>query len=185
MRVQRMTGSYPAWAALTMGAPTSGEFHVWPGNSPGSILDRVDFLGGLIGESLGRTLRRLRADRRLRSGRLECSLRVVSGPQDGLSRRWRHVVAAVSPGRLEFCRYWPWFSGSQTIDIVSLHGPPRRPSSREWWLSLAPTCRVVEVHTPTAVVEWAVLDHYLPWTLDRLRTAPAGTADGSAPPQPS
>ena len=161
--------------------PKPGEFHVWPGNSPGLILDRVDPLGDLIGESAGRRLRRLRADRRLRKGRLECSLRVVSGSQDGLSPRWRHVIATVSPGRLEFRRCWPWLSGSRTINIASLHGSPRRPSNREWWLSLAPACRVIEVHTPTAVLEWAVLDHYLPWTLDCLRAVAAGTPDGPPP----
>jgi len=46
------------------------------------------------------------AERALAQGRVECSLRLVSGSQRGLSSRWRSGVATVSPGRLDFTGRW-------------------------------------------------------------------------------
>ena len=137
-------------------------------------LDYVDFLGDLIGqwlgESAGERLRRRRSDRRLAKGHVECALQVISGSQSGLSRRWQHGVATVTPGRLEFRRHW-WraFSTCPAIDVVSIRGPARRSSNKEFW-SLSPQCRITQIETPTAILGWAVLDRHLTWAIETLNS---------------
>lgn len=137
------------------------------------ILHTVTFLGDLVVEGLLRKpierLRRRAADRRMSRGRLDCALKVVSGGQAGLSRRWRHVRAAVSPGRLDARGHW-WrlFHAIPTVSIVAVRGPVRLPAAEEKW-SLAATCHIVELQTPTAIVSWAVIGDYLPGALARLQ----------------
>ena len=137
-------------------------------------LDYVDFLGDLIGQWLGESaserLRRWRADRRLAKGHVECALQVISGSQSGLSRRWQHGVATVTQGRLEFRRHW-WraFSTCPAIDVVSVRGPARRSSNKEFW-SLSPQSRITQIETPTAILGWAVLDRHLTWAIDTLNS---------------
>jgi hypothetical protein len=103
------------------------------------------------------------------SGRLDCAFKVVSGNQRGLSRRWRHVRATVSPGRLDARGHW-WrlFRATPTVSIVAVRGPARRPTDAEK-RSLAASCRIVELQTPTAIVSWAVVGDYLPAALAQLR----------------
>ena len=123
----------------------------------------------------------------LAEGRVECSLKVSSGHQQGLSERWRNGVAAISPGRLDFTRdrlsIGP--AGPLTISYIAVLGPARVPSTDELtWLP--DECRIAELQTPTAVLDWAVPAHDLPWALDQLQnqallgrrsaaTAPTGT----------
>lgn len=60
----------------------------------------LTWLGDLLGP-FGEGLVHRQAGRALGQGRVECSLKVISGRQQGLSSRWRNGAAAVSPGRLE------------------------------------------------------------------------------------
>jgi hypothetical protein len=146
------------------------------------ILDGVDILGQLLADRLlapivGR-LRRRRADRQMSRGRVDCALKVISGRQSGLSRRWRHVGATVSAGHLDISGHW-WrpFSGTQTIVVQAIGGPARPPSGRELW-SLSGGCRIVEVQTPTGTLGWATLGHRLPAMLVLLERGRASVPDG-------
>jgi hypothetical protein len=131
-----------------------------------SLIDLV--ADGLLG-SFTRRLKRAQADRRLIGGHLECALKVIDGSHRGLSPRWGHVIATVSPGRLELRR--PWWRLSRRLEpvtVVEVRGPVRPPSGKEL-LSLAAGCRIVEVQTPTATLGLAVLGHYLGRAIDQLR----------------
>jgi len=129
-------------------------------------------IGGLLGVPIKR-LKRWRADRRMSSGQVDCALKVVSGSQRGLSRRWRHVVATVSPGRLDARGHW-WrlFRGIPTVSVVAVRSLVRSPAGSENW-SIAASCRISEIQTPTAILAWAVIGHYLPGALERVAAASA------------
>jgi hypothetical protein len=145
----------------------------WLGPRPRLIVSTVTFLADLVVEGLLRwpveRLRRRTAERRMSRGRLDCAFKVVSGSQGGLSRRWRHVRATVSPGQLDARGHW-WrlFRALPTVSIVAVRGPARLPASAENW-SLAASCRIVELQTPTAILSWAVIGDYLPAALAQLR----------------
>jgi hypothetical protein len=130
---------------------------------------------GLLGAPI-RRLKRMRADRRFAEGHLECAFKVIEGSHRGLSPRWGHVVADVSPGRLELRRHW-WrlFWRLEAVTAVEVRGPARRPSGKELG-SLAAGCRIVEIQTPTATLGWAVLGDYLGGAVDQLR---GGDGQGS------
>jgi hypothetical protein len=133
----------------------------------------VTFLGELAVDGLLRKpierLRRRAADRRMSRGRLDCALRVLSGRQAGLSSRWRHVRAVVSPGRLDARGHW-WrlFHAVPTVSIVAVCSAVRRPTAEENW-PLAASCHIVELQAPTAIVSWAVIADYLPGALAQLQ----------------
>jgi hypothetical protein len=137
------------------------------------ILHCVDFLVSLLVDRLLRPpverLRGRRADLRLSKGRVDCALKVISRSQRGLSSRWRHVSATVSPARLELRGHW-WrlFRRLAPVIVVAVRGPVRRPSGKEFW-SLASGCTIVEIQTPTATLECAVLGHYLRGALEQLQ----------------
>lgn len=59
-------------------------------------------LGGLLGARLSSTWSDRSASRLQLRGCVECALRVVSGEHVGLSRRWRHGLANLDDGRLDF-----------------------------------------------------------------------------------
>ncbi len=145
----------------------------WRGPRLRLIVPTVTFLGDLVVEGLLRRpverLRRRTADRRMSRGRLDCAFKVVSGSQGGLSRRWRHVRATVSPGQLDARGHW-WrlFRALPTVSIVAVRGPARLPTSAENW-SLAASCRIVELQTPTAILNWAVIGDYLAAALAQLQ----------------
>ena len=106
----------------------------------------------------------------LAAGRVECSLKVGSGHQRGLSERWRSGVAAISPGRLDFTpdRLSIGAAGPLTISYIAVLGPARVPSMGE--LTFLPDdCRIAELQTPTAMLHWAVSARDLPWALDQLQ----------------
>ena len=128
----------------------------------------VGLAGGLIGVSIGMVLQRRRNDRRRWSGRTESALRVVSGSQEGVSHRWRQVIAAPSLGMLTIRRYWLWYPKTRTIEILDVENAPRRPTASERiWLN--PAVRIIRLRSPSAVLEWAVVDRHLTWALDGLR----------------
>src|SRR5262249_18873302 len=134
----------------------------------------LGWLADLLGP-LGEHLVHRQAGHALAHGRVECSLKVMSGRQQGLSSRWRNGVAAISPGRLDFTpESWPRRANRPLSRIVVL-GPDRPPSGEELtWLP--GDCRITELQTPTATVGWAVPAGDLPWALERLQHGPA---DGS------
>jgi hypothetical protein len=140
----------------------------------------VNFLAELLVDVLLRRLiglvKRRRADRRMSRGRFDCALKVISGGHRGLSQRWRHVAATAAPGRLDIRGHW-WrlFRAIPPITVIDVRGPVRPPSARENW-SLAGSCRIIEIQTPTATLGWAVPGHYLPGALERLQARSADSA---------
>jgi hypothetical protein len=54
------------------------------------------------------------------------------------------------------------------MSILAVRGPARRPTVAET-RSLAGSCRIVELQTPTAIVSWAVVGDYLPAALAQLQ----------------
>ena len=118
-------------------------------------------LQGGIDAALGAHHRRL-----ARRGRVACSLRVISGSQAGLSRRWQQGVAALSPGRLGFRRrWWRAFTSCPPVDVVAVRGPVRGPAADEIFKVPGP---IIQVQTPTAVLECGIFSDYLQTALDLL-----------------
>jgi len=125
-------------------------------------------LQGGIDAALGAHHRRL-----ARRGRVPCSLRVISGNQAGLSRRWQQGVAALSAGRLRFRRrWWRAFTSCPPVEVVAVRGPVRGPSANEIFKVPGP---IVQIQTPTAVLECGILNGYLQTALDLLGVADPGT----------
>ena len=54
--------------------------------------------GGLLGGSLSEKVSARKARRLQEQSRVECALRVVEGRHPGLTEKWRHGVADLSPG---------------------------------------------------------------------------------------
>ncbi len=162
--------------------PDRGGWRVLAGSGAGPgagiIVHNVNFLAEWLVDGLLRVpierFKRWRADRRMSSGRVDCALKVVSGSQRGLSRRWRQVVATVSPGRLDVRGHW-WrlFRAIPSVSVLAVGDPIRRPSGKESW-SLAARCRIVEIQTPTATLGWALLDDYLQAAVQQLRAREHG-----------
>jgi hypothetical protein len=153
---------------------------VWCYPAWAPILNGVEFLFDIIAGLLGwlidvvcagfEGLVHLQAGHALAEGRVECSLKVSSGHQRGLSKRWRNGMAAISPGRLDFTpgRRPIGASGPLTISYIAVLGPARVPSTDELtWLP--GDCRIAELQTPTAMLDWAVPAHDLPWALEQLQ----------------
>ena len=145
------------------------------------ILDCMEFLRDLVGELLGwladllgplaEHLAHRQAGHALAHGRIACSLKVISGRQQGLSSRWRNGAAAISPGRLDFTpESWPP-RVTRTLTHIVVLGPGRPPSQEEL-RRLPGNCRITELQTPTATLAWAVPAGDLPWALEHLQTAP-------------
>ena len=105
---------------------------------------------------------------------MECGLRVISGTQPGLTGRWRHGVARVQAGNLEFL---PRLGGSRIprpgqqwlrVDVIEASRAHERVAGgREQW-SVNPTARIVRVRTATAELEWAVAPEQRDWALSRV-----------------
>jgi hypothetical protein len=135
-------------------------------------------IGGLSA-AFSQRLRRARTERQLDAGRLTCALRVTSGSQHGLSARWRHVLAKVSPGQLD-CR-GQWYHPTAIGDflVIEVGGPAVPPARKELW-ALSAQCRIVQIHTPTATLSWAVLDRHIDRALAQLTTSDSAgvSADG-------
>src|SRR5260370_5812535 len=148
-----------------------------------SLGDLVGELLGWLGDLLGpfwedRVQRQ--ADHALAKGSVECSLKVISGRQQGLSSRWRRGVAAISPGRLDFTSEWWSLKATGPVTHIAVLGPARLPSVEELtWLP--GDCRVTELQTPTATLGWAVPVRDLARALEHLQDLPV---EGSTEAQP-
>ncbi len=129
-------------------------------------------LEGGINAAIGAHHRRL-----ARKGRVPCSLRVITGNQAGLSKRWQQGVAALSAGRLGFRRRWRRaFTSCPPVEVVAVRGPTRMPTANEVFKVPGP---IVQIETPSAVLECGVLSGYLRVVLDLLEVADLGTEPGT------
>jgi hypothetical protein len=107
-------------------------------------------------------------DRRLRrlaeTSETECGFRVISGDQPGLTRRWRHGRARVTHGVIDFRPgigmgmrisrpRQPWL---RLLVEDATRAQERTAGLAESW-SVSSTGRILEVKTPTALLEWVVV----------------------------
>ncbi|WP_369054872.1 hypothetical protein [Kineococcus terrestris] len=142
----------------------------------------IVLVGAPLNVWVGTVVTRRVAQRLAAGDRLECSLRVVDGHQDGLARRWRPGVATLHPGQvtfahtvggLRFLRRRPITFAVQAVDAAL----PRQVRGAEVLL-VAPGARVVQLRTPSAVLEWAIAPaERIDWVLERVQDA-AGSAPG-------
>jgi hypothetical protein len=78
-------------------------------------------------------------------------------------------VASFSPGRLDFRRRWWRVLGEcPPIEVIAAHGPSRAPFGDEI-LNLPGS--IVQIQTPTAILEWALHDRYQSAAFARLEVA--------------
>lgn len=91
--------------------------------------------------------------------------------------RWQQGVAALSAGRLEFRRrWWRAFTRCPPVEVVAVHGPVRGPTADEIFKVPGP---IMQVQTPTAVLECGILNGYLQTALDLLGVADLETGSES------
>jgi hypothetical protein len=75
-------------------------------------------------------------------------------------------VASFSPRRLDFRRRWWRVLGEcPPIEVFAVHGPPRAPSGNE---ILKLPGSVIQIQTPTAILECALHERYQSAVLARL-----------------
>jgi hypothetical protein len=91
----------------------------------------------------------------------ECALRILSGKHAGLTTKWRHGVARISPGRIVF-RPGLWqlrVARPRTppidLDVQFVSTAVDDPRWRDAW-SVLPTHPRAVVSTPTAELAWVV-----------------------------
>jgi hypothetical protein len=75
------------------------------------------------------------------------------GRSTSASGRWDHVRVTTADGELRFEKYQMSVLG---VDRTSV----RRPKGRER-ISIAPELEIVRVRTPTAILEWGIVDGHL------------------------
>jgi hypothetical protein len=135
----------------------------------------LDLLGDLLGwfadllAPLGEHLTHRQAGHAITRGRLGCSLKVMSGRQQGLSPRWRRGAVVISSGRLDFTPEQGWPRAAQAITHLVVLDPSRPPSMEE--LTWLPTdWLITELQTPAATLGWAVPARDLRWALGHLQS---------------
>lgn len=97
-----------------------------------------------------------RARKRLVERKVKCFIRVADGRQSGLVPSWMYGDGFLEPGRLTFTPLVDYV-GIHRIPIISIDfTPQRRPVSQE--SRLPANLLVWELVTPSATLEWAVLD---------------------------
>lgn len=119
-------------------------------------------------------------DRRLRriadQGKTECGLRVVKGTEPGLGARWKHGVARIDVGVVEFrpglgggVRFarpgQPWLR----IEVLEASRAEERTAGlKESW-SVSGQARILRLRTATAEIEWAVVPQQRDMLLAKVR----------------
>jgi hypothetical protein len=117
-----------------------------------------------------------RAARYADRGQVECGFRVINGHYAGLVEGWRHGVATLMPndivfvptvGAVRFLKRRPVRIAVQSVNRAY----QRQPDGWEI-IAVNALAQVVQVTTPTATLEWAVLGDRLLWAIDRVTSAP-------------
>lgn len=132
-----------------------------------------DLLGSLFagtgGDAAGDLVQSRRARRLMRSGRLECAFRVISGDHDGLTDSWRDGVALLSVDRIAFTSY----IGSVRflrrkpvlIHVEKSYRPDESPAMR-----LTNPHSSIRLETRTAELMWVLPREQAKWAIERLRS---------------
>ena len=118
-------------------------------------------------------LNRRRIERHRARGELECALRVLEGAERGLSTRWRHGRARLTPGRISF-RVFLWqlripnpFVGRVDLDVVLIDNEPEQAPWRQLW-SINPSMPVLRMQTSNATLALVVPHGQVEWVLGVL-----------------
>lgn len=109
----------------------------------------------------GRLFGRRLENRRLKSGRYRCALRVLDGNQPGLDQRWSIEKVLISPGTLSF--------RGRTIEVRNVYGSSRDPTTREQWSSLGTEFIIFRASTLRARIELGVVRGQEQEVFDRLQ----------------
>lgn len=120
--------------------------------------------------------RRVMSRRIERTGNFEIALRVVEGSQTGLTSKWRHGTARVSPGALTFRPAGPGgmripTSAPFTVSVVgaAIDGE-RHPDKAEMW-SINPALHLATIRTDSAVIDLAARAEALPALITELASS--------------
>lgn len=133
----------------------------------------VGAVGGLAAGGAARWVINRRAQRLMPLSKAEVALRVIAGEVPGLRTGWRHGLATLYPGRLEFVSYVGGVRllprRSVGVEVNAVDMGTRR--GRKGWehILLAGNCDIVTVRGPAATLELAVTAPFrLDWVLSRL-----------------
>lgn len=136
----------------------------------------LEIIGAAVGAVLSRIGARSAATRRsgryADRGEVEAALRVLTGSEPGLRRRWSHALIQVRPAQRDVhLRVWQFRvrnGKSLRLNVSSASNHETRKVRKwEWW-SLEPSLVIGEVTTSTAVLEWAVPEDRLEWMFNTL-----------------
>lgn len=100
-------------------------------------------------------------------------MRVVTGEHRGLSDRWRHGRARLSPRHLSLRRnLWQFrfvqpFTAAVEVEVLSIAAEGRQTKATEMW-SISPGLRVLSVETSTATLLWAVPQALTDWAISQV-----------------
>jgi hypothetical protein len=115
-----------------------------------------------------------RARRLQERSKVECGFRVITGEHVGLSRRWVHGVAHLTPGHITFRRSIALglraprpLTAPVLIAVKSLAPGHRGAQGREAWV-VNITAPIVTLNTGQAVLEWALPDPEHEWAVARV-----------------
>lgn len=116
--------------------------------------------GGVLGGSLSGKISARNARRLQEQRRVECALRIVEGDHAGLARKWRHGIADLSPGLIDL--------GWAVVEVSSVdQSSVRGPTAREAW-SVSPRCKLVQVKSRDADLEWAIPEEQFGWATSEV-----------------
>lgn len=124
------------------------------------MLELLELIADMLGGGGGSDpYKRRRAKRLARRTKVACALRVVSGSHPQLGPTWRQGSAKLAPGRIR--------QGRAVLDVTRVERAQVDLTDADSTMILADLV-VVRVHTPTAVLEWALRRDRLPWALTAL-----------------
>jgi hypothetical protein len=91
-------------------------------------------------------------------------MRLVSGQQEGLWKRWRLGNARLRPGVIHY-------RGVEVPVGAISRAHQRHPSGREL-ASLTPDFRIIEVVNGSARIEWALPNDLVAWAVEQVQPGP-------------
>ncbi|NOJ63042.1 MULTISPECIES: hypothetical protein [unclassified Arthrobacter] len=136
-------------------------------------------IGLAVGLPLASHLLRRKERRQSAAGRIEVSMRALSG-DDGIATRWRTGEVLIGPGTLAFHRHWRTFAIRSSKEPVLIQivgevgGPLRKPGKWEAFNRLNGKEEVLALGTPSGRIEVAATPARLRMIQQRLAPPPGG-----------
>lgn len=124
----------------------------------------LEFIFGALGARLGYLWAQAFKRSRLGTDEVFCGIRVMSGEQPGLSVKWAHARARISPARIDFGK-----NRKVSVEVRAIRIDHQRvPRGRELW-NVSADCQIVPIVTDTAVLELALSPHDSERAIGRLK----------------